>query len=203
MIQLKQEHKDLTPIELSLLTWYYPDNPLYKNPEHPTIKLAGEIGELLDLYGKHIYKPDFNWMNCKYCKQNEVFHTVCDNIIYCDKGNTEYLPLVLDELGDIWYYLRILAWMYDIELRISDRQYMDYSILGSLQIIYSSASIILRVLNWDDTTNKGKRIDNLLTIYKHLNLILDHLDTPIEDLTLINYQKLVLDSTNHGWKEAR
>lgn len=189
---MKQEHKDLTPTELALLTWYKPDNPLYRNPEHPTIKLAGEIGELLDLYGKHKYKPGFDWMVCKSCKNLDPKHF-----------NHRFVPLVLDELGDIWYYLRILAWIYDCKLKISDKQYMDYSILGSLQIMYSSASIILRVLNWDDTSNKGKRIDNLLTIYKHLNLILEHLDTTIEELKLLNYYKLNSEETNHGWKDAR
>ena len=203
MIQLRKEHENLTSIELAKLTWYYPDNPLYKNPEHPTIKLAGEIGELLDLYGKHIYKPGFDWMDCKHCKQHYALHTILDDDEYCQIGGNKYVPAVLDELGDIWYYLRILAWLYEVELRIADKKYMDYSILGSLQVMYSSASILFRVFNWNDTTNKGKRVDNILNIYKHLNLLLEHLNYTIEDLTLVNYQKLVLDDTNHGWKDAR
>jgi len=45
----KRKSENMTPIEKALKTWYKPDNPKYKDPLHPTVKLAGEIGELLDL----------------------------------------------------------------------------------------------------------------------------------------------------------
>ena len=32
----------------ALATWYPADNPLHLDPRHPTIKLAGEAGEVLD-----------------------------------------------------------------------------------------------------------------------------------------------------------
>ncbi len=117
---MKKEHKNLTPTELSLLTWYQPDNDKYKDSFHPTLKLAGEIGELLDLYAKHLFKPGFDWMDCKWCKESQNWHKKISN--WCSMGKLRvginlphstitYTPKVLDELGDVWYYLRILAWV--------------------------------------------------------------------------------------------
>ena len=95
----------------ALATWYDKSNPLHLDPRHPVIKLAGEAGEILDLYGKHEYKPGFDWWNCKHCGQIEN----------CGKLNNScpgYIPLILDELGDYSYYLRILA--YQKEMTFED-----------------------------------------------------------------------------------
>lgn len=180
---MKPEHKDLTPTELSLLTWYKPDNPLYRNPEHPTIKLAGEIGELLDLYGKHKYKPGFDWMVCKSCKNLDPKHF-----------NHRFVPLVLDELGDIYYYLRILAWMFGIQLKVSDKYSYGSPVLDSIETMYKKAGKVL---------DNNYSFDTLNVIYYHLVSILNSLNTTIEELTLLNYYKLNSDETNHGWKDAR
>ena len=201
---MKPEHKDLNPTELALLTWYEPDNPLYHNPEHPTIKLAGEIGELLDLYGKHKFKPGFNWF---VCKCGHVHTEDCNEIIYdweSDDGYEritvrceceKYIPLVLDELGDIWYYLRILAWMNDVELSELNLEDADEtSEKEAIETMYISASAILAI---------GRIKLPLQSIYSYLILLLDRLDTTIEELTLLNYYKLNSDDTNHGWKNAR
>ena len=42
----------MMPIQRALETWYEPDHPLHNDPLHPAIGLAGEAGELLDLYKK-------------------------------------------------------------------------------------------------------------------------------------------------------
>lgn len=67
-------------IKLALKTWYPEGHSLYLNPHHPLGKLAGEWGELYDDYYKFLYKPGY-----------------------------KFEPLGSGELGDIWYYLRILC----------------------------------------------------------------------------------------------
>jgi len=189
----------MTPTEKALLTWYKPDNPLYKNPEHPTIKLAGEVGELMDLYGKHTYKPGFNWMRCKQCKKDKNWHNK-NNAKYkpwtkgivCFRG---YTSIVLDELGDIWYYLRIMAWIYDVELETQLMLPDEIQTYFSIRTMYINASNIL--LNSENISY------SLKTIFQCLNQLLINLDYTLDELTELNYVKLNSDNTNHGWKNAR
>ena len=106
-------------IELALKTWYPKDHPLHNDLRHPLIKLAGECGELLDLYGKHEYKPNFDWMNCKHCDYGDASHSRKNN--YCpipiaNSSPAKYTPIVLDELGDIWYYIRITSYITSTDL---------------------------------------------------------------------------------------
>ena len=197
---MKKEHKGLSPIELSLLTWYPSDHPLYKDPEHPTIKLAGEIGELLDLYAKDKFKPGFDWMVCKHCNLG-IANGHRDN--ECVVGNlrmdiinpTFYTPLVLDELGDIWYYLRILAWQADIVFLLSDDDWYTDDYLDCIKDMYRYASNILYA-----------RLDEIETalqeIYYYLNIMLVDFSFTIEQLTELNYYKLNSEESNHGWKGA-
>ena len=200
---MKSEHKDLSPTELALLTWYKPDNLLYRNPEHPTIKLAGEIGELLDLYGKHKYKPGFDWVACKRCNHPKEEHTEklsseFFSALYPDKyACSNYTSLVLDELGDIYYYLRILAWIYGCEFPETKGTY-GIQTLDSIRIMYFHASFILNHIE------SNLQIEwRLQKIYYCILGILENLDTTIEELTLLNYYKLNSEETNHGWKDAR
>jgi hypothetical protein len=178
-------------IKKALETWHNPDNPLYHGFRHPTLKLAGEIGELLDLYAKHKFKPRFDWMQCKYCGNFGLAHQDPESDCW------EYVPLVLDELGDIWYYLRILAWIND-----SDITY-DYSHCDSTQSLiidmYSQANAVLQGIFGKDRFN----VDRLKIIYGHSIKLLALLDTDIDELTELNYQKLNSEPTNHGWKDAR
>lgn len=191
---MKQEHKDLSPIDLALLSWYKLDNPLYRDPEHPTFKLAGEIGELLDLYGKHKYKPGVDWMDCKYCGYGNIddYHTQ-DIDRVCLTSNETYTPLVLDELGDIWYYLRILAWIEDITLSLSDVWY-GHKHIDCIKEMYQYAGYLFY-------TDNNKH--NLQMIYYYLNILLTNLDCTIEQLTELNYQKLNSEPTNRGWEDTR
>lgn len=174
--------------EKALKTWYPEVHRLYRDPEHPTIKLAGEIGELLDLWAKDRFKPKFSWEQCKNCSDSDC---------RCDNETLFYTPLILDELGDIWYYLRILAWMYEIEFI---KSVAWYTIPDAIKAMYHHADNILNGGN-----HSGRRFEiayRLQCIYDCLICILSRLDTAIEILTELNYQKLNSEPTNHGWKGA-
>lgn len=179
------------PVDLALLTWYHPDHELYRDPLHPTIKLAGEVGELLDLYAKDKFKPGFSWWRCKYCRCGSVSHSLDTH--KCPDLRGVYTPLVLDELGDVWYYLRILAWMYDIEFVNHCLEFKDS--LYAIKRMYFHASFII---NGSDEIY-SKAIQN---IYDCLVMLLALLDYNIEQLTELNYYKLNSEPTNHGWKGA-
>jgi len=65
----------------SLETWYYPDHELYHNLLPSVMGLSGESGELLELVKKINFKPGYIRTNTK----------------------------LLDELGDVLYYVSIIA----------------------------------------------------------------------------------------------
>jgi hypothetical protein len=68
-------------VKVTLRTWYPIGHSYHLAPHHPLGKLAGEWGELYDDYYKFLYKPGY-----------------------------KFEPLESGELGDIWYYLRILCY---------------------------------------------------------------------------------------------
>lgn len=188
----------MTPTEKALKTWPPPSNPLYKAPRHPTIKLAGEIGELMDLYGKDEYKPNFDWMRCKWCKRPDYKHSDNSNTGYCfrySENTNKYTSTVLDELGDIWYYLRILAWIYDVKLDSQSILPDNDLTYPSITSMYRHAAIIL------GSSDKIK-VMYLNKIFKSLNQLLANLDCTLEELTELNYVKLNSNDDNHGWKNA-
>ncbi len=197
---MKPEHKDLSPTELVLLTWYQPDNPKYRDPLHPTLKLAGEVGELLDLYAKHLFKPDFDWMNCKWCNLPKSKHVHLAYDLYECRDvelNKFYIPKVLDELGDIWYYLRILAWIEGTSLK-SIKSIRVTNELENIIFINMNAARIAYA-----TTKDEDNFFRLDSVYTYLLRILDTLDCTLDQLTELNYDKLNSESANHGWKEAK
>jgi len=181
-------------IEYTLKTWYPKDHKLHFDPRHPAIKLTGEAGEILDLYGKHEYKPDFDWWQCKTCRNISLTHQNPDHDCW------QYEPLITDELGDWWYYWRILCYQDEYSaLDVIDihqpyiRDILDCLIELSHYSInvlsdYNSRIIISTV----ELTNAFREFSNL--IYT--------LDLSLDDITKLNYQKLNSDSTHHGWKDA-
>lgn len=180
--------------EKALASWYKEGHPLRLELRHPLIKLAGEAGELLDLYGKNEYKPNFNWWNCKYCKKTVDDHIPTNNPI-CNN----YTPLVLDELGDWWYYLRIVMWQQQIDIPKPDGvlKVNDLTIcLSKLSML--SSSILDHWLEY-------KRVDyyDLINLFHWFIYILNHIDYTIDDLTDLNYKKLNSEPTQHGWAKAR
>lgn len=201
----------------ALLTWYSVDNPLHLDPRHPCIKLAGEAGEILDLYGKHEYKPNFSWWNCKRCKRSKEYHMEQYSGKFFHKHNdghnyyctaNEFIPLILDELGDYSYYLRILAYQKGVTFEdlckgIDDTvankmYYFCGDLLYSLsQLSYVSSEMLL------EYTRIGRiQIGDLKDCVYFFLAILDKLDTPLEQVLELNYKKLNLSEDAHGWKYA-
>ena len=182
-------------IEYALLTWYPKDHPLHLDPRHPAIKLAGEAGELLDLYGKHEYKPKFDWMNCKRCKQPKDAHF--PDMPYICGGMCEYYtPFVLDELGDWSYYHRILSY---INKDINFERNSYYTKLDSALVMLNSISSII----CGEVVLENKLNTSNLRIARNIfEDVLSILDVELNHITELNYQKLNSDLTNHGWKGA-
>lgn len=186
----------------SLLTWYSVDNPLHLDPRHPCIKLAGEAGEILDLYGKHEYKPGFDWWKCKYCGEDKKWHSEL-SYNYCHpfmgQSTYQYTPLILDELGDWWYYLRIISYIAQVPIkRIEGQSYPYYDILQILVLMAQNSCVVL------DDYLRTKKLDlsRLQVLYGCLTSLLGKLGCSIEQLTELNYKKLNSEETNHGWKSA-
>jgi hypothetical protein len=172
-------------IDKALLTWYAKDHPLHLELEHPAIKLAGEAGEILDLYGKHKYKPGFDWMTCKRC----------NGWGDCKK---ECVPKILDELGDLWYYLRILSYIteYNCEERVIEEISFD-----TLKIL-SMMSLVANTFQADIIFHNQFDARIICVVYTCLVDILHLLDYDLARLTELNYRKLNSEETNHGWQGA-
>ena len=73
---------------LALETWHNIDVPKNEQINHAMLQLAAEAGEVVKLWAKHLYKP----------------------------GHEIDRDKVLDELGDLWYYVRIVAYLFDITI---------------------------------------------------------------------------------------
>jgi NTP pyrophosphatase (non-canonical NTP hydrolase) len=191
----------------ALQSWYKPEHPLYKDARHPLIKLAGEAGELLDLYGKEEYKSNFSWWRCKVCgfmpaekKQSET-----DYFAYtCMSGNV-HTPLILDELGDYSYYLRILCWQNEVSFEAICKE--------NIPEIWNVGSSIFSWLTWLTresvnmlfiymTTSLLPREDNLAFLTKIYLAVLSKLDIQLEQVLELNYKKLNSEPTKHGWQDA-
>lgn len=183
--------------ELALKTWYTPDNPLYLGPRHPLIKLAGEAGELLDLYGKHEYKPDFDWWDCKICHCSKFAHGESTT-----KCNNNYTPFVLDELGDLYYYLRIVTWQQKISIEewLQQKPFGQWAISKDLDYILARiASDASGMLVWQLEENQID-IHDLRSVFDWFIALLSKLDCSLDHLTELNYKKLNSEPTAHGWK---
>lgn len=177
----------MTPTEKALITWYKPGNPLYRNPEPAALGLAGEVGELVDLYKKHKYKPGFSWMSCKYCAHPPHIDTG-------DLRRSNCIPFVIDELGDIWYYLRILAWMNNVDFSEPALVPEEARALQWIKRLYWIANLLL----YPSVSTR----DDLDRFYYYFLALLNSLGCTIEELTELNYKKLS-SSGNHGWKDAK
>ncbi len=155
----------------ALETWYPIDHSLHFQYRHPLLKLVGEIGEFIDDWAKADYKPSFEWSR----------------------------EIALDELGDIWYYCRILSY------QIGEPSTSEYG--GNST---TSPDLLLSIM----ITNSAKMLDEFLSIGewlpKHLRIAIGMLkqllsqefDCLLDELTDLNYTKLVSKSGmgKHGWK---
>lgn len=181
--------------EKALASWYKEGNELRLNPRHPLIKLAGEAGEILDLYGKHEYKPNFNWWNCKHCKTK-----IAQNNHLGVFGHS-YTPLVLDELGDYSYYLRIITYQQSISFEMLCDAFEPFSAcLEELLNDLAYRSIKLHKM-WLKTQKVNPSELQILTFI--FLTILERLEVSLEEVLTLNYKKLNSEETQHGWSAAR
>lgn len=187
-----------------LKTWYPIDNPLHLDPRHAVIKLAGEAGEILDLYGKHEYKPNFDWMNCKHCgkgKHESFCHHYAPMLFYT--------PLILDELGDYSYYLRILAYQKGVSFEELCEGYRNDWIDEAKEEKDFTLALLNELLRDSQLMLEKYLFDNLISIVDlrdcayDLLAILSKLDTTLNQVLELNYKKLNSEPTNHGWKNAK
>ncbi len=72
--------------KIALETWHNKDVPIDEQRNHAILQLAAESGEVVKLWAKHLYKPEHEITREK----------------------------VLDEVGDLWYYIRIICFLFDI-----------------------------------------------------------------------------------------
>jgi len=191
----------------ALLTWYPANHELYLDPRHPCIKLAGECGELLDLYAKDEYKPRFSWWDC-ICGIPRDNHFMIegefDDNDGCEhKCKCIYTPKVLDELGDISYYLRILAYQKGITFEALCGEFNHTPIplyygrgdlLSTLSDLSLSSNILL-------VRHLGNISGSLRDCTFYFLAILHKLDCSLEHLLELNYRKLNTETQN-GWANA-
>ncbi len=161
----------------ALLTWYPIDSPLHLDARHPAIGLAGEAGELLNLYKKFEYKPGHSFDKEKF----------------------------ILELSDYSYYLRILAYIKGVTFtslcieyaEIYQKRYTKDDILKLLNGLMSESSGLLNHFIYDSTIGTGY----LRGCTFYFLAILHKLDTPLPVLLDLNYKKLNTE-TQHGWANA-
>lgn len=190
-------------IEYALVTWYPKDHPLHLDPLHPAIGLAGECGELLDLYKKERFKTGYSWWDCVHCSQPEMEHS--KNNSYCgswwrkNDNQTIYTPKILDELGDAWYYLRILAYQQDYTFKTysDERGVLPDRFMMLANLNYRCARLLTI---YEDSETINTQV--LQIVFDWYQDILFLLGFTLDQVTESNYAKLQRND-NHGWKEAR
>jgi len=174
--------------QLALKTWYVLDHELHNDFNHPLMKLVGEIGEFIDGYAKGIYKPEF--------VEGYEFHR--------DKA--------LAELGDISYYLRILAYQCELtmgtlkaEWKVLVNGYSGYmkveSILAEMSYAASQIYRVYRKYAGYGISPVEDIQAKLPVIFSGLLLILAEYDTTWDELILMNREKL--KDGKHGWEENK
>lgn len=186
-------------IEKALLTWYPKDHKLHLDLLHPAMKLAGEAGEIVDLVAKHKFKPGFSMWSCKYCNKSKTLHddNKCHSISRI-VHNRFYTPLIADELGDWWYYCRILAYITDKELAINELQANEHGLL-----IHINGLNVMSALIFSEYLDCGSINTSKLQIaFSWFITLLQVLDLSLDQITESNYRKLNSDPTHHGWKGA-
>lgn len=184
-------------IQQALETWYPEDHPLHLDPLHPAIGLAGEAGKLLNLYKKERFKDGFSWWDCVHCgTQHKDRSLISTNVGLFSASNFHivcngYTPKVLDELGNFWYYLRILAWQCNSSLTAPtlplSRSEMD--VILSMLNGYCSKFLNATVMNME----KGYEIPTLGDIMDWFAMCLREVDCTLDQLK---------DGDNNGWQET-
>ncbi len=170
-------------IELSLRTWYPKDHPLHFDLHHPLGKLVGEWGELLDDYMKWRYKPGYGKL-----------------------ANLPFEPL--DELVDVWYYIRILAYQQNISLDRdlfsndyrADKEAIDFLITCAI----IKAGVSFAYLHEDGKVAPVIMIQTVQQSFTALFKICELSNLTIDQLTEASWEKLKPGSERGDeWMKAR
>ncbi len=142
-------------IETALKTWYPKNHKLHFDPIHPAMGLAGEVGEILNKRKKDLFKENYEWSDLDE----------------------------LDELGDIWYYIRILT--YQCKIEMTTRSFNE----KRLDIIRAELGVNAMIINrnvhlWKPFKKELKKCQMWLLDY----LIV--LEITLDELTALNWEKL-------------
>lgn len=168
-----------------LTTWYPANHPFHLDPLPAALGLAGEAGELIDLYKKDRFKDGFSWWECTHCGTTRPEDSCQEN----------YTPKILDELGDFWYYLRILAYQQKWEIpgnwETDNAPAKFLSILDTLTKLNFHCAKLL-----GDYENIGS--EKLTKVFSWFLDLVSLLDITLDQLTESNWAKLK-DGDNNGW----
>jgi hypothetical protein len=134
---------------------------------HALLGLAGEAGEIVDQYKKHLFKTG------RRCSRAQF----------------------LDELGDLFYYIRIVAHLNGLAIADIGIDSDDPLSLTELETITGiNATTATLLLKW--VTDAKMDIHILLAVYLGLIVRLSQLDCSLDVLTELNRIKL---EDCHGW----
>lgn len=138
-----------------------------KDMLHSLLGLAGEAGEIVDQYKKHLFKV------ARQCSREQF----------------------LDELGDLFYYLRIVAHFNGWTIADIGIDSDDPLTLSELEIITGTNNATATLLlEW--VTDAKIDIHTFRAVYLGLISRLYQLDCTIDELTELNRIKL---EDGHGW----
>ncbi len=106
--------------KLALETWHNKDVPVDEQINHAMLQLAAEAGEVVKLWAKSRYKP----------------------------GHEITREMVIDELGDLWFYVRIVCYLFGISTEELTRYHADKLALNdSHGWNGSSEKVMERIIN--------------------------------------------------------
>lgn len=165
-------------ISKTLETWHGGDGEEGKS--NCLLSMMGETGEIINLYRKRRFKPGYEL-------KREV---------------------ALDEIGDIWYYVRIWAYLNRDRIELED---LDRHIKGNLFPKSEGEEKLLAALfnKVNDLVNdrlyEHRRLwspGELTVIIILIEGLLDEWDCSLDELTELNYQKLTKNADHHGWNPS-
>ena len=157
--------------EIALKTWYAKDDPRHNDKMPALLGLVGEAGEIAELVKKAKYKYE----------------------IPVSRDS------MLEELGDYWWYLRVVAYLYGIT--IHKNIYYNASLAGyTIEKICLELSIYsIKLCSLKSDTDKYYIEQAVLMCMYAIASILFLFDCTLDELTKMNYAKL--SGGKHGWEE--
>lgn len=180
-----------------LKSWYTSSHSLHLDPLHPAIGLAGESGELLNVWKKHEFKPGYDYWLCKVCGKAQKCYQHYQMGIGIDNSSEHiYTPIILDELGDLAYYTLILH--YQSSLELPELYQAELEILDILIGINIASGRLLAQIRRENVINHPY----LHSVWRHILLLCHQLGTSIDEVMKLNDQKLSQKNMN-GWEKAR